>query len=180
MSPEHAGGPAAPVAVRKAAPGDIPLVLGFIRELADYERLLGEVEATEEGLRRTLFPQDGSPPAAHVLIGELDGRPAGFAVYFFNYSTFLARPGLYLEDLFVRPRARGNGLGRALLLHLAGIAAERGCGRMEWAVLDWNAPAIEFYRGLGAVPLDDWTVFRLTGRALREGKTPGAGGGPEP
>jgi GNAT superfamily N-acetyltransferase len=172
MNADGTGG-AAPVAVRQATAADIPLILRFIRELAAYERLLGQVEATEDGLRRTLFPQDGSPAAASVLIGELRGTPAGFAVYFFNYSTFLARPGLYLEDLFVRPQARGNGLGRALLLHLAALAADRGCGRMEWAVLDWNAPAIEFYRALGAVALDDWTVFRLTGGALRAKRGPG-------
>jgi GNAT superfamily N-acetyltransferase len=166
MNADHTGG-AAPVAIRQAAPADIPLILGFIHELASYEGLLGDVEATEDRLRRTLFPEDGSPAAASVLIGELDGKPAGFAVYFSNYSTFLARPGLYLEDLFVRPEARANGLGKALLLHLAELAAARGCGRIEWAVLDWNAPAIEFYRSLGAVPLDDWTVFRLAGGALR-------------
>jgi GNAT superfamily N-acetyltransferase len=168
-----AGGAAAPVAVRQATPVDIPLILGFIRELASYEKLLGDVEATEDRLRQTLFPQDGSPAAASVLVGELDGKPAGFAVYFSNYSTFLARPGLYLEDLFVRPQARGNGLGKALLLHLAALAADRGCGRMEWAVLDWNAPAIEFYQSLGAIALDDGTVFRLTGGVLRAKQTPG-------
>lgn len=177
MSPPYpidaGAAPAAPLAVRQAAPGDIPLILQLIRELAAYERLLGDVEATEDGLRRTLFPGDGSPAAASVLVGEIGGTAAGFAVYFFNYSTFLARPGLYLEDLFVRPQSRGKGLGRALLLHLAGLAADRGCGRMEWAVLDWNEPAIEFYKGLGAVPLDDWTVYRLAGAALRGRRSTG-------
>jgi len=172
MNAEGTGGAAATVAIRQGVAADIPVILQFIRELAAYEKLLGDVEATEDGLRRTLFPQDGSPAAASVLIGELAGMPAGFAVYFFNYSTFLARPGLYLEDLFVRPQARGHGLGKALLLHLAALAADRGCGRMEWAVLDWNAPAIEFYRSLGAAPLDDWTVFRLTGGALRAKQKP--------
>jgi GNAT superfamily N-acetyltransferase len=167
MNAADEGGPAGAPAIRPAKPGDVPLVLKFIRELAAYERLLGEVEASEERLRRTLFPEGGGRPAAHVLIGEVDGVSAGFAVYFFNYSTFLARPGLYLEDLFVRPESRGRGLGRALLLHLAGLARELGCGRMEWSVLDWNRPAIEFYRRLGAVPLDDWTLFRLTGEALK-------------
>jgi GNAT superfamily N-acetyltransferase len=155
-----------PASVRPAERDDLPLILRFIRELATYERLLAEVEADEERLRRTLFPADGSPPAAHVLIGELDGRPAGFAVYFFNYSTFLAKPGLYLEDLFVMPDERGKGLGKALLLHLARHACDLGCGRMEWSVLDWNEPSIEFYRRLGAAPLSEWTVFRLTGAAL--------------
>jgi GNAT superfamily N-acetyltransferase len=163
----------APVAIRRATPGDIPLILQLIRELAAYERLLGDVEATEEGLRRALFPEGGSPAAASVLVGEIGGIAAGFAVYFFNFSTFLAKPGLYLDDLFVRPEWRGKGLGKALLLHLADLAAARGCGRMEWAVLDWNKPAIEFYRSLGAVPLGDWTVFRLAGVALRGKRSPG-------
>jgi GNAT superfamily N-acetyltransferase len=166
-------GEATPITIRQAAPDDIPLVLDLIRELATYERLQGEVEATEERLRQTLFPGAGAPAAASVVIGEIRGIAAGFAVYFFNYSTFLARPGLYLEDLFVRPQSRGNGLGRALILHLAKLAADRGCGRMEWAVLDWNKPAIEFYRRMGAAPLDDWTVFRLSGGALRGQRNPG-------
>lgn len=157
--------------VRAAARGDISLILQLIRELAEYEKLLSDVQATEEALERTLFPVAGGTPAAHVVIGELDGEPAGFAVYFLNYSTFLAKPGLYLEDLFVRPASRGKGLGKALLLHLAGRANELGCGRMEWSVLDWNKPSIEFYRSVGAVPLDDWTIFRLTGEALRRSGT---------
>ena len=171
MNPDATGAGPPPaghavINIRQAVPGDIPLILQFVRELAAYEKLLGEVEATEERLRLTLFPKSG-PAAASVLIGEIAGIAAGFAVYFFNYSTFLARPGLYLEDLFVRPQARGNGLGKALLLHLAGLAATKGCGRMEWSVLDWNQPAIEFYTRIGAAPLDDWTTFRIAGGALR-------------
>jgi GNAT superfamily N-acetyltransferase len=161
-------GKAARVAVRPATRDDVPLILGFIRELAAYEKLLGEVEATEDSLRQTLFPAGADSPAAHVLIGEAGGVPAGFAIYFFNYSTFLARPGLYLEDLFVKPEFRRKGVGRALLDDLALLARTRGCGRMEWSVLDWNEPAIEFYRRIGARPLGDWTTFRLTGAALRE------------
>jgi GNAT superfamily N-acetyltransferase len=156
----------ASITIRDARPSDVPLALELIRALATYERLLGEVEVTEDRLRETLFPDGGAQPAAHVILGELDGIVAGFAVFFFNYSTFLGKPGLYLEDLFVRPEARGQGLGAALLRHLIGLAADRGCGRMEWAVLDWNTPAVEFYRRMGARPLDDWTVFRLTGTAL--------------
>ena len=151
--------------IRSATADDVPLVLAFIRDLATYEKLLADVVATEDSLRRTLF---GPQPAAQVVIAEVDGRPAGFALYFFNYSTFLAQPGLYLEDLFVKPELRGHGVGKALLLRLARIANERGCGRMEWAVLDWNEPAKGFYRSLGAVQLDDWRVFRLTGTALTQ------------
>jgi GNAT superfamily N-acetyltransferase len=151
--------------IRSASAADVPLILTFIRDLATYEKLLHEVVATEETLRRTLF---SNPPAAHVVIAEVDGRPAGFALYFFNYSTFLARPGLYLEDLFVKPEFRGHGTGKTLLLHLAKIANARGCGRLEWAVLDWNEPAKGFYRSLGAVQLDDWRIFRLTGPALAQ------------
>lgn len=151
--------------IRSAAVADVPLILGFIRDLAVYERLAHEVVATEAALQSTLF---GSPPAAHVIIAEVGGAPAGFALYFFNYSTFLARPGLYLEDLFVKPEFRGAGTGKALLLHLAKIANARGCGRMEWSVLDWNEPAKGFYKKLGAVPLDDWRVMRLTGPALAQ------------
>ena len=153
--------------LRSATAADVPLVLDFIRGLAAYEKLLDDCTATEERLRQTLFPADGSAPAAHVVIAEADGQPAGFALYFFNYSTFLARPGLYLEDLFVRPEFRGRGLGKALLLHLAKIANARGCGRMEWAVLDWNAPAIAFYESLGARRMTDWQICRLTGESLR-------------
>ena len=154
-----------PCTIRSATAVDVPLILAFIRDLATYEKLLHEVVATEDTLRRTLF---GDPPAAHVVIAEVDGRPAGFALYFFNYSTFLSKPGLYLEDLFVKPEFRGHGTGKALLLHLAKIANARGCGRMEWSVLDWNEPAKGFYCKLGAVPLDDWRVMRLTGPALAQ------------
>lgn len=154
-----------PLEIRPARPDECNLVLGLIRELAEYEKLAHEVEATEERLRATLF---SDPPAAHCLIALVDGRPVGFAIYFFNYSTFLARPGLYLEDLFVKPAHRGDGIGKALLLRLAKEANARGCGRMEWSVLDWNEPAIGFYRKLGAVPMSEWTVFRLTGPALAQ------------
>ena len=154
-----------PPVIRSATVADVPLILGFIRDLAIYENLLPEVVATEETLRATLF---AAPPAAHVVIAEVGGRPAGFALYFYNYSTFLAKPGLYLEDLFVKPEFRGAGTGKALLLHLAGIANTRGCGRMEWSVLDWNEPAKGFYRKLGAVPLDDWRIMRLTGSSLAQ------------
>jgi GNAT superfamily N-acetyltransferase len=152
------------VSIRAAAPADTALILGFIRELAEYERLAHAVSATEEDLRRTLF---GPEAYAHALIAQVEGQPQGFAVYFFNYSTFLGRPGLYLEDLYVRPAARGRGLGRSLLAHLAGIALERGCARMEWAVLDWNERAIGFYLSLGAAPNAQWTTYRLSIDALR-------------
>lgn len=154
-----------PCTIRSATAADVPIILSFIRDLAVYEKLLPEVVATEDSLRATLFSQ---PPAAHVVIAEEGGRPAGFALYFFNYSTFLAKPGLYLEDLFVKPEFRGHGIGKALLLHLAKFANARGCGRMEWSVLDWNEPAKGFYKKLGAVPLDDWRVMRLTGTALAQ------------
>ena len=159
------GGAARGLHVRAAVEADVPLVLRFIRELADYERLLHEVVATEDRLRATLF---GARPAAEVVIAEdADGEPLGFALFFHNYSTFLAQPGIYLEDLYVRPEARGRGAGRALLAHLARLAKERSCGRLEWWVLDWNGSAIRFYRSLGAQPMDDWTVFRVAGDALR-------------
>jgi GNAT superfamily N-acetyltransferase len=149
--------------IRTAAEEDLPVILRFIRDLAEYERLAHEVVATEESLRATLF---GSPRFAEVLIGESGGTPVCFALFFHNYSTFLGRPGLYLEDLFVAPDARGRGYGKALLVRLAQIAKERNCGRFEWAVLDWNEPAIGFYKSLGARPQDDWTVYRVTGAAL--------------
>jgi GNAT superfamily N-acetyltransferase len=149
--------------IRSATAADVPLILGFIRDLAAYEKLSHEVVATEETLHRTLF---GEKPAAHVVIAETAGTPAGFALYFFNYSTFLAKPGLYLEDLFVKPGFRGQGTGRALLLHLAKIANARGCGRMEWSVLDWNEPAIRFYESLGARRMTEWQICRLTGPGL--------------
>ena len=154
-----------PCALRSATAADVPLILAFIRDLAIYEKLLHEVVATEDTLRRTLF---GEQSGAHVVIAEVAGRPAGFALYFFNYSTFLAKPGLYLEDLFVKPEFRGHGTGKALLLHLAQLANARGCGRMEWSVLDWNEPAKGFYKNLGAVPLDDWRIMRLTGTSLAQ------------
>jgi GNAT superfamily N-acetyltransferase len=152
--------------IRAAGPDDIPLVLQFIRALAEYEKLLHEVEATEAMLAATLFPDDGRPAAECILAFD-GGVPAGFAIYFSSYSTFLARPGLYLEDLFVLPECRGRGVGKALILHLARLANERGCGRMEWSVLDWNEPAINFYEALGARRLTEWTTCRLTGDSLR-------------
>lgn len=157
-----------PVSIRSATADDVPLVLDFIRGLADYEKLSHEVVATSATLRATLFPVDpATRPAAECILAFTDtGAPAGFALYFFNYSTFLAKPGLYLEDLFVRPELRGQGLGKALLLHLARLANQRGCGRMEWSVLDWNQPAIDFYRSIGAELKTEWTTCRLTGSAL--------------
>ena len=149
--------------IREATIDDVPLILTFIKELAEYERLLHEVVATEESLREALF---GERRAAEVVIGEHGGAPAGFALFFHNFSTFVGRPGLYLEDLYVRPAQRGKGFGRALLTHLARLAKRRGCGRLEWAVLDWNEPAIRFYRSLGAVAMDEWTVYRVAGDAL--------------
>jgi GNAT superfamily N-acetyltransferase len=154
-----------PVEIRAATEDDVPLVLSFIRELAEYEKLSDEVVATEEVLRDSLF---GERTGAEVVICYHDGDPAGFALFFHNFSTFLGRPGLYLEDLYVKPEMRGRGLGRALLVHLAGIARERGCGRMEWSVLDWNEPAITLYKGIGATPMDEWTVYRVTGEVLEE------------
>lgn len=151
------------IVVRPATAEDVPLILEFIRGLADYERLAHEVRATEAGLRDALF---GAHPGAEVLIAEADGTPAGFALFFHNFSTFLGARGLYLEDLFVRPEYRGQGIGRRLLAELAALAVARRCGRLEWSVLDWNAPAIGFYKALGAVPMDEWTVFRLAGDAL--------------
>jgi GNAT superfamily N-acetyltransferase len=149
--------------IRRAQPHETPEVLAFIRELAEYERLANEVVATEEGLRDCLF---GPRPFAEVVFACVDAEPVGFALFFHNFSTFLGRPGLYLEDLYVRPAARGRGVGRALLAWLARTALERGCGRMEWAVLDWNEPAIRFYRSLGATAMREWQIFRLSGSAL--------------
>ena len=151
------------ISLRPARPDDIPLIIALIGELAEYERLGHEVVADPLRMHEHLF---GPRPYAEVLIGEVDGEAAGFALFFHNYSTFLSRPGIYLEDLFVRPSARGSGLGKALLAALAKLAVERGCGRLEWSVLDWNEPAIGFYRNLGAVPMDEWSVYRLTGDAL--------------
>jgi GNAT superfamily N-acetyltransferase len=149
--------------IRKAEERDLPLILEFIQALAEYERLRDACVATEQKLRDTLF---SSPPAAEVIIARVDGEPMGFALFFHNYSTFLAQRGIYLEDLFVKPAARGQGVGFALLSELARIAVERNCGRLEWAVLDWNQLAIDFYKRIGAVPLDDWNIFRLTGDSL--------------
>jgi GNAT superfamily N-acetyltransferase len=147
-----------------ATAADVPLILTLIRELADYERLGHEVVATEEALHADLF---GERPVGEVLIAYDGERPVGFALFFPSYSTFLGKPGLYLEDLFVRPVARGRGVGRLLLERLAHITCDRGWGRLEWRVLDWNASAIGFYRKIGAAPLEDWTVFRVTGEALQ-------------
>ncbi len=152
-----------PAILRPANVLDVATILDLIRGLAEYERLPHEVVATEEGLRASLF---GPVPAAEVVIAEADGMAVGFAIFCHNYSTFLGRRGLWLEDLFVRPACRGQGIGRALLEHLAEVAVARGCGRLEWSVLDWNVDAIRFYRSLGAVPMDDWTTFRVTGQAL--------------
>jgi GNAT superfamily N-acetyltransferase len=149
--------------IHPATEADVPLILTFIRELADYERLSHEVVATEDALRNSLF---GERRFAEVLLGYGGGSPAGFALFFHNFSTFLGKPGIYLEDLYVRPEFRGAGIGRALLVHLARLARERGCGRLEWSVLDWNEPAVGFYRGIGASAVDGWTVYRLTGEAL--------------
>jgi GNAT superfamily N-acetyltransferase len=151
-------------AIRNATHTDVPLILQMIKGLAEYEKLSHQVVATEETLGASLF---GPQPSAEVVIGYAGAQPAGFALFFHNYSTFLAQRGLYLEDLFVVPEWRGKGLGRQLLAHLARIAVERNCGRMEWSVLDWNEPALRVYRGIGATPLDDWTICRLTGDALR-------------
>jgi GNAT superfamily N-acetyltransferase len=146
-----------------ATEADVPLILEMIQGLAEYERLAHIVTATEDLLRKTLF---GARPAAEVLLAWDGAECAGFALFFPNYSTFLAKPGIYLEDLFVKPNARGKGLGVALLRGIARLAAERGCGRIEWSVLDWNEPSIGFYKKLGATPMDEWTTFRLTGEAL--------------
>ena len=164
-----AASPAPGLEIRFATVADVPLIFAFIRGLAEYEKLAHQVVTTEQGVRESLF---GPHPGAEVLIAEQEGEPAGFALFFHNYSTFLGQRGIYLEDLFVRPQMRGKGIGKALLERLAALAVERGCGRLEWAVLDWNTPAIDFYKKLGAVPMKDWMVFRLTGEALeRLGRT---------
>ena len=155
----------ADVGIRAATEDDVRLILSFVRELAEYEKLSHEVVATEEGLKASLF---GGHPYAEVLLAFLDDEPVGFALFFHNFSTFLGKPGIYLEDLYVRPEHRGAGAGRLLLSRLATLAVERGCGRLEWSVLDWNEPSIGFYKKLGAVALDDWTVYRVTGGALGE------------
>lgn len=151
------------IAIRAARASDVATILGFIRDLAAYEKLAHEVVADEAQLHATLF---GPRPAAEVLIAEHDGAAVGFALFFVSYSTFLAKPGLYLEDLFVRPAARGHGVGLALMARCAQLAVERGYGRFEWSVLDWNEPALAFYRKLGAAPMSEWTMQRLTGAPL--------------
>lgn len=151
------------ISIRKANENDCSTILTFIKALADYEKLAHEVVATEQSLRDSLF---GENPVAHVFIAEYEGTPAGFSLYFYNYSTFLAKPGIYLEDLFVLPEYRNKKIGKALLVHLAKNALEENCGRFEWSVLDWNTPAIDFYRAMGAIGMDGWTVQRVEGDAL--------------
>ena len=153
--------------IRAATPADLPLIAQLIRDLADYEKLADEVRFDEAVLGAKLFGQNGGHgPYAEVVIGELDGAAQGFALFFHNFSTFEGRPGIYLEDLFVREPARGSGLGQALLAHLAALAVKRDCARLEWSVLDWNAPAIGFYEKLGARAMYGWTIMRLDGAAL--------------
>jgi len=149
--------------IRQAQKEDVPLLLDFIKQLADYEKLSHVVVADAESLRRTLF---GEIAFAEVILADFQNQSVGFALFFHNYSTFLGKPGIYLEDLFVVPAMRGKGIGRELLKYLARLTKERNCGRLEWSVLDWNKPAIEFYKNMGAVPMEQWTVFRLTGKAL--------------
>ena len=152
------------IVIRPAVREDVGQILAFIRELAEYEKLTHEAVADEAGLAAQLF---GATPRAEVLIAEVDGQAAGFALFFHNFSTFVGKPGLYLEDLFVRPAFRGFGLGKRLMVRLAKLAVERDCGRFEWSVLDWNQPAIDFYRSLGATGMDEWTVQRVAGDALQ-------------
>jgi GNAT superfamily N-acetyltransferase len=166
----------AEIRIVAATEADVPAILEMIGELAEYERLSHMVTATHDLLRETLF---GAHPGAEVLLAWDGSECAGFALFFPNYSTFLAKPGIYLEDLFVKPHARGKGTGAALLGEIARLASERGCGRIEWSVLDWNEPSIGFYKKLGATPMDDWTTFRLTGEAL-ERLAAQPGGQPEP
>ncbi len=150
------------IRIDRATERDVPAILQMIRDLAEYERMSDQVVATEAGLRESLFGERD----AEVLLAYADDKPAGFALFFHNFSTFVGRKGLYLEDLFVKPEFRGAGIGKRLLVELARIAVERRCGRFEWSVLDWNEPAIGFYRKLGAVPMNEWTIFRVTGDAL--------------
>ena len=150
--------------IRLAEPKDVPVILDLIRAIADYEKLLDQVEATEEILHDSLFVKKG----AEVLLGEIDGKPIAFALFFHNFSTFLGQAGLYLEDLYVLPAYRGHGFGKAIFTQLAKIAVERGCGRLEWWCLDWNQPSIDFYLSLGAQAMDEWTVYRITGKTLLE------------
>lgn len=149
--------------IKPASTTDVPLLFSFIKELAEYEKLSHDVIATEEGLRKTLF---GDHPYAEVVIGYLDHQPVSFALYFHNYSTFLGQPGIYLEDLYVKPEARGLRIGQKMLAYLAQLAKERKCGRLEWSVLNWNESAISFYEKLGAKAMDEWTVYRVTGQEL--------------
>ena len=151
------------IQIKPATPEDVPLIIAFLNELATYEKLAHEVVATEADMHAALF---GPRPVVETVIGSLDGKPVGYALYFPTFSTFLGKPGLYLEDLYVRPAARGFGVGRKLLEHLARITVERGWGRLEWSVLDWNEPSIAFYKKMGAKPMDEWTVFRLAGDTL--------------
>lgn len=153
------------IQISPAGPEDCSDILAFIRHLAVYEKLVHEVVATEESLRENLFTKRKT---AEVLFASVDGKRVGIAIFFHNFSTFLGKPGIYLEDLFVLPEARGKGAGKALLVHLAKLAVERDCGRLEWSVLDWNTPAIDFYKSLGAVAMDEWTIYRLTGKSLYE------------
>jgi len=148
--------------IRHAVEQDTKLILQFIKELAEYEKLLHEVSATEELLHEWLFVKE----KAEILFGEVDGQPVAMMLFFHNFSTFLGKAGIYLEDLFVKPQFRGRGYGKTMLKHLAKIAVERGCGRLEWVCLDWNTPSIEFYLSLGAVPMSDWTLYRTSGEAL--------------
>jgi GNAT superfamily N-acetyltransferase len=158
-------------AIRPAMQTDVPAILGFVRELAEYEKLSHEVTATEAEMHAHLF---GPQPRAEVLMACENGVPVGFALFFHNFSTFLAKPGLYIEDIYIKPAARGRGYGKALMLALARLAVERGCGRFEWAVLDWNEPSIEFYRSLGAELKREWIITRVTGEALeRLARRPG-------
>ena len=167
--------PSAALSIDPARPQDAGLIVALVRELAEYVRLLDQVVLTEQDIHRDLF---GPRPHAEAVIAREGDEPVGFALWFHNYSTFAGRPGLYLEDLFVRPACRGRGYGEALLRYLARVALERGCARFEWSVLDWNEPALAFYRKLGAVPMDEWTVQRVSGEALEalaQGKSEGAG-----
>ena len=152
------------IQIRPAAPQDVPLILTFIHELATYEKLAHEVVATDADMHAALF---GERPVIEAVVASLDGQPVGYALFFPTFSTFLGKPGLYLEDLYVRPAARGFGVGRTLLEHLARVTLERGWGRFEWSVLDWNEPSIAFYKKMGAKPMHEWTIFRLTGDSLQ-------------
>jgi GNAT superfamily N-acetyltransferase len=151
------------IRITPATPADVPVILAFIRELAEYEKLLDRVTATEDLLRNSLF---GPRPYAEVLMARLADRAVGYALFFHNYSTFLARPGIYLEDVYVQPAVRGRGVGKALLREVARVALERDCGRLEWSVLDWNKPSIDFYLSLGAAPMDEWTMYRMDEAAI--------------